>query len=97
MSSDIIRDLLDRVADRIADKISLPEELRAILGMIEQDIRKDWHGERPYIALTPGDQPRRESLRNRAIIRDHKNGERVAFLSRRYGISARRVRQIING
>lgn len=88
---DIISDILDRVADAIG----LPDEVR---DMIEGGIRQDWRGERPYIAANPdGRMPQAQSARNRAIIRDWRNGERVPLLARKYGISRQRVWQIIKG
>jgi Mor family transcriptional regulator len=93
MTGDIIRDIMDRIADRLG----LPEELRDQLGMVECDIRHDWGGERPYIAKQGESAQRETSARNRAIIRDWRAGERVSYLSRKYGISRQRVWQIING
>lgn len=63
---------------------------------IVMDVRRDWAGERPYIGVRY-EADKRMSERNRAIIRDYKNGEQVQFLARRYGISIRRIWQIIRG
>lgn len=60
------------------------------------EVRKDWHGERPYISIKC-DYQYRQSERNRAIIRDYKNGESVVFLARKWGLSRQRISKIING
>lgn len=60
------------------------------------EVRSDWAGERVYIGVNYTYQ-HRLSERNRAIIRDYKNGESLALLSRRYGLSKPRIWKIING
>lgn len=71
---------------------SLTEHL---LDRVEQDVRRDWGGDRPYINKTATGDDDAISERNRAIKRDWKSGERVEFLSRRYHLSRRRIWQIV--
>lgn len=60
------------------------------------DIRRDWHGERPYISQK-NDYVQKLSARNRKIISEYKAGESITLLARRYGLSRQRVSKIING
>lgn len=92
---DIIRDILDRVAHCMG----LDDSIRDILDLVEREVRRDWGGDRPYIAKVGEtaalETAHRIAHRNAQILRDWRNGERTALLARRYGISPRRVRQII--
>jgi len=63
---------------------------------VVMEVRTDWKGERPYIGVRM-EIDRKMSERNRSIIRDHKAGERVTFLARRYGLSRKRIWEIIRG
>lgn len=63
---------------------------------VVMEVRTDWKGERPYIGVRM-EIDRQMSERNRSIIRDHKAGERVTFLARRYGLSRKRIWEIIRG
>ena len=87
---DIISDILHRVANVITRKDS-----HALLAQIEAEVRAEWGGDRPYIARTGEAAAREISSRNAAIVRDYGRGERTRFLARKYGISERRVRQIV--
>ena len=90
---DILQDIYDRLANQLADRIGLADEVRDVLC----NVRKDWGGERVYIASRAEDARIETSARNRAIIRAHKQGERIPLLARRYGISRQRIWKIING
>ena len=57
-------------------------------------VEADWGGERPYIGKGASAQ-RAMSQRDAALLRDWAAGERTQTLARRYGISTRRVRKII--
>lgn len=68
-----------------------PEGLR----QLEEEIRNDWGGDRPYVPKM-GEQAREfVSQRNALICAQYRAGERVALLARRHGLSKRRVEQII--
>lgn len=85
---DIVRDILARI---MAASSSLSEEMAL---EIERQIRRDWGGDRVYIARSPeGDL----SERNRAILRDWRAGERVSLIARRYRVSRRLVYKIVRG
>lgn len=86
---DIITDILTRVAAVI------PPKKAAALQEIEADVRRDWGGDRPYIAQIGEDARQEMSQRNEAIKRDHQRGERPTYLARKYGISRRRVHEIL--
>jgi Mor family transcriptional regulator len=86
--SDILEDLQERL---VAIGFNDPKIENVIL-----EIRKDWRGERPYISVK-NDAEIKARERNRSIIREYKNGESVALLVRRYGISRTRIYAIIKG
>lgn len=90
-------DILADIKQRIADKLCLAEEVADMLGLVLDEVRQDWGGERPYIAKSGEDVRRQMSARNRAIIREFKNGERVPYLARKYGVSRQRIWTIIKG
>lgn len=58
-------------------------------------VQVEWGGDRPYIRKANEAARAERSLRDRAIVRDHQRGESSALLSRRYGISRRRVEQLV--
>ena len=58
-------------------------------------IQAEWGGDRPYIRKANEAARAERSLRDRAIVRDHQRGESAALLARRYGISRRRVEQLV--
>lgn len=66
---------------------------------VEAQVRRDWGGERPYIAKLgePSQRRQLERARDRQIRADYRRGEHVPLLARRYGISERRVYKIISG
>lgn len=64
-----------------------PEQIAAI--------QAEWCGDRPYIRKANEAARAERSLRDRAIVRDHQRGESSALLSRRYGISRRRIEQLV--
>lgn len=90
-------DILADIKQRIANRLGLAEEFADMLGLVIDEVRADWGGERPYIAKNGESDQRPMSARNRAIIREWRNGERVPFLARKHGISKQRVWQIIKG
>jgi Mor family transcriptional regulator len=67
----------------------------AALQRIEGDIRRDWGGERAYIAKQGEHGRAVQSARDECIRRDFRRGERIELLCRRYGLSARRVQEIV--
>jgi len=91
MSCDFIRDLIARLGEAIQRDGRFSEELAL---SIEQQIRRDWGGERVYIAKSGEDARLEMSRRNQCIIRDLNNGERVDLIARRYKISRRMVYKV---
>lgn len=82
---DIIRDILERVAVR------LPGLRGDVAREIEREIRQHWAGDRHYVAKNGNGA----QLRNCAILRDWRNGERVTLIARRYKISRVQVWRIV--
>jgi Mor family transcriptional regulator len=93
MHDDLIADILDRIrascAPKVAEKIDLAK--------IEAEVRRDWGGERPYIAKEGEDARRRMSQRDQRIRAQHRRGDHVPLLSRRWGLSERQIRRIVRG
>ena len=86
---DIIGDVLARIAERV-------QIAALVLIEVEMEVRRDWAGDRPYIAAT-GEQMRAQiSARNGRVYSEWRKGERIPLLARRYGVSERRIRQIID-
>lgn len=86
--NDIIEDVL-RVCLAMA-----PGFTEALVRQIDAKVRQDWACETVYIAEATGKSRR---SRNDVILKEYKSGEQVAFLSRRHGLSERRILQIIKG
>lgn len=62
---------------------------------VEGRLRQMFGGERVYIGKTRAEDIRHVSLRDRAILRDWQHGEHVPVLARRYGLSDRHIRRIV--
>lgn len=88
---DIVRDVLARVVSRLGDvPANIPME-------VEAEIRRDWGGDRPYIAKA-GEAGRAERGRREQAIRgDHQRGVHVNALARKWNISIRQVQRILKG
>jgi Mor family transcriptional regulator len=84
--NDIVADML-RVILSMAPAFSAELAARA-----EAQMRDRWGGDNVYISRRSGEG---RSARNQAILRDHRNGERVPLLSRRYSLTERRILQIL--
>lgn len=91
---DIITDILQRVAEKLG---KLPKATADAFTDIEAAARNDWGGQRHYIAKIGETGRQQMARRDAAILADHRHGEREELLSRRWGISVRRIRQIISG
>lgn len=89
-------DLLVEIRNRVMGHVAC-EVTRARIAAELDAVRRDWGGERPYIAVNGEGARATMSRRDAALLRDWQAGERVALLARRYGISRRRVWQIIRG
>lgn len=87
---DIVADVLQRIAIRA----KLPAD---VLAEIDREIRKDWGGERPYIAKGGERERLQRSVREMTIRAEHRRGDHVGLLARRWGYSVRRIQQIIRG
>jgi len=87
--TDILKDILQRVAE--IQRLPVAE-----IAKIEAELRKDFGGERHYIARIGETAARMMAQRDIAIRAQHRAGEHVPLLSRRWGLSPRRIRQIIN-
>ena len=83
---DIVSDILRRVV-----QLS-PAFTAALAAQVDRQVREHWGGDRPYIARRAGEGT---SARNAAIRRDHRNGEHIGLLCRRYRLSRQRIHQIL--
>lgn len=85
-TDDIVADILRRVA-------ALTPGFSAALALqIDREVRDLWGRDRCYIARRAGEGT---SSRNDAIRRDHRNGERIGLLCRRYRLTRQRIHQIL--
>lgn len=89
---DVVIDILRRVAATL-----LPNEAESEreLARIEREVRREWGGERPYIAKAGESVRQQQSERDEQIRAAHRRGERIALLARRHGLSRRTVGRII--
>lgn len=90
---DIVRDILDRIAEALREGAFSDQ----LVEQIEIQIRRDWGGDRPYIAKAGESAQAAMSERNASILRDWQAGERAEAIARKYRISRVRVWQIVNG
>lgn len=93
MHNDVIIDTLDTLIALLQRDggVFLP----AHRGEAERIARAAWGGERAYIGKLGEQGQAQISARDRAIRRDFARGASVAILSRRYELSQRRVRCIV--
>jgi hypothetical protein len=85
-TDDFVDDVLRVVGSLVPDMT--PEQCREAAAAV----RDRWGGDRPYIARRSGDG---YSARNDQIRRDYMRGERFELLERRYGLTRRRLMQIV--
>jgi Mor family transcriptional regulator len=86
-------DLISDILQRVRAKASLPEDVAMA---IERDARQYWGGERCYVAKAGENPVRRDAAELAERIRaDHKRGEHIPLLARRYQRTERRIRQIL--
>lgn len=90
---DIIRDFLDRVSSAIGSETFTDQ----IAINIEQQMRKDWGGDRPYIPKSSDADMTVVTRRDVAVRRDYRSGESVSLIARRFGISRAMVYKIVSG
>lgn len=82
-------DILQRVVMRIG------EPAANVAMDLEAEIRRDWGGDRPYIAKAGESWRIQRTRREEAIRADHRNGAHPSALARKWGVSIRRIQQII--
>jgi len=86
---DIVLDILQRMAARVQLHIEAFAELEA-------EIRREWGGCHAYV-LKVGQSGRAAfSRRDERIRYEHERGEHAELLARRYGVSIRRIQQIVS-
>ena len=89
-NTDILSDILDRVATEL--NVATKDRQR-----LERELRRQVGGEMHYIAKS-GEGVRIEiEARDARIRADARRGESIRFLSRKHGLSVRRVQQILQG
>ena len=83
----------DIVADTLAAVLEIWPDLNADqIRSVEQQVFARWEGDTYYCKRRSSE---RRSARNDAILRDHHAGERIPLLARRYGLTERRIMQIV--
>jgi Mor family transcriptional regulator len=86
---DLVSDILQRVVDR---DVPLPVD---VLSAIEDEVRQDWGGERHYVAKIGEGGRAKIAARDRQICAAYQSGLPEDFLSLRYNLTVRRIRQIV--
>lgn len=100
MAKDIIQDCIETTVEKLRQMgcVQLPKgspQEQIALAALEGTLRGYWGGDAHY-ALKNGEYKQREmSERDRAIRRDFTRGARPELLSRRYGLTPRRILQIV--
>ena len=94
---DIIRDILIRVQEGLMERIGLPDSVVDLLTVVDRDVRREYGGERPYIARTSEADLAASVKRNNAIRRAWKDGEPIPILAQRHGLSRRMIYKIVRG
>lgn len=91
--SEFVEDLHARIVSSLAERLGVsPQTAGMVAAEVIGGMCDAWAGCEPYSG-----QRRTSNERNRAIIRDFKNGERVPLLARRYQLSRVRIWQIVKG
>ncbi len=83
---DIISDIISRLAESLGADV-VPPEVRM---RIEAEVRRTWSGNIVYVPAC--NRPER----NAAIRADYRDGLPLDRLAAKYGLTERRIRQIIN-
>ena len=73
-----------------------PEVCGKVAQQWQDNVVRNWGGDRIYIGSNPAQVQRARTRRDAAIVRDWMAGERLAALSRKYGISRQHVYRIID-
>lgn len=89
-----MNDPLSQMLQRVAEITALPPDQ---IHAIEAELRADWGGERAYIARMGECVMRLQAQRDIRIRQQHRDGESVRLLARRWDLSERHVRRIISG
>lgn len=85
-------DLVHDILHRVRTMFDLPAD---DLVHVEQQVRRDWGGERCYVAKL-GESARQIRSKRDQLIRDQfRKGDHIPLLARRWGMSERRVQQIV--
>jgi Mor family transcriptional regulator len=88
---DLVSDIIQRIADKYRKlPLSVIEEVRA-------EVIADWGGERCYIPKIGESGRAQLADRDRRIREECRQGDHVELLAQRYGISIKRVQQIVSG
>lgn len=85
-------DVLSEFSYRLAQKL---QHIGVEILEVENELRRDFGGERHYIPRHGEDHRIYLEKRDQAIYRDWRNGEREPLLARRYQCTERRIRQVI--
>lgn len=92
---DLPEDIVDDVLRRVIEMA--PTFSAALAKQIARQVRHDWAGDRARVCYIAKREDEVRSERNEAIKRDYRAGERTGFLARRYGLTERRIQQIVRG
>ena len=74
----------------------LPELPVSVAKRVEDQVRRDWGGDRAYICKVGETERAHRSARDQRILMAHRRGDHEELIARREGIGIRRVRQILS-
>jgi Mor family transcriptional regulator len=83
------------VADILYRMTQLVPVSPAVVVAVEHEVRRDWGGGRHYVAKIGECGKQQLAARDRQIRADANRGESDTLLASRYGISIRRIQQIL--
>jgi Mor family transcriptional regulator len=83
---------VDDVLRRMREHSLVPDD---VLDRIEQEVRAEYGGERSYIARVGELGQQIRGWRDERIRAEYGRGEHIPLLSRRWHLSERRIRQIV--
>jgi len=84
--SDIVADIIQRLAESLGAEL-VPAD---VMQRLEVEIRRDWAGSTVYVPAASG------RVRNAEIRDKYRKGAGVDRLAAAYGLTPRRIRQIVN-
>lgn len=93
MCDDILADFRARLLERFSGR----EQTRVLVHVddVERELRRDWGGQKVYVPLGAADAEAYRGVRDLRILAEHRRGDHVQAIARKWGVSERHVRRIV--